>query len=329
MVDRPAISVIVPNRDGLRYLPRAIASVGAAPELEIVVLDDGSTDGSRDWLTHQAQRDSRLRVLVAGGVGPAKSRNLAIGAARGQLLAFLNARDCWHSDKLATQLRLHRANTDLAFSFTDYRDVDADGAELGPGFAAWSGFSARHAGQSAPFVLEGDALAQILAEAVVTTSTVVARTDVVRTLGGFDPDLPSTGAWDLWLRLSARGRVGCVPTVLTDRCITSGGGLPMSGLPMSGLPIPGTAAAGIAAMRAQVLGMHMIAARHAAAAERLNPRAARTFAARLLSADADLAEAADRRWRAAWLRLHAWRQAPSRGATRAAAGALLHAMALV
>ena len=309
MPDRPAISVIIPNRDCLRFLPRAVASVGCGPELEIIVLDDGSTDGSRDWLAAQAQRDPRLRVLVGGGVGPAKSRNLAIGAARGDLLAFLNARDCWYPDKLSFQLRLHHANADLAFSFTDYREVDAGENELAPGFAAWPCFSARHAAQAAAFVLETDALAQIYAETVVTTSTVVAHAELVREMGGFDPDLPGTAAWDLWLRLAARGRVGCVPAVLVDRCA-----------PPQADPVT--------AKRGEVLGMHMIAARHAAAAERLNPRAARTFAARLLSADADLAAAADRRWRAAWLRLHAWRQAPSRGATRAAAGAVLHAMAL-
>jgi len=307
--DRPAISVIIPTRDCLCFLPRAVASVGCAPELEIVVVDDGSTDGSRDWLAAEAQRDCRLRVLVGGGIGPAKSRNLAIGAARGQLLAFLNARDCWHPAKLIFQLRLHHANPALAFSFSGSRKLDADENELAPGFAAWPCFSARHNARAAPFVLETDALAQIYAEPVVVTSTVVARAELVREVGGFDADLPGTAAWDLWLRLAARGRVGCVPAVLVDRCAPP-------------------EADRVSAMRGEVLGMHMIAARHAAAAERLHPRAARTFAARLLSADAELAAAADRRWRAAWLRLNAWRQMPTRGTTRAAAGALLHAMAL-
>jgi glycosyltransferase involved in cell wall biosynthesis len=307
VADRPAVSVIIPNRDSAGSLPRALASVGYAPDIEIVVVDDASTDGSRAWLATEAQRDSRLRVLAGSGGGPAKARNLAIGAARGRLLAFLNARDCWHPDKLSAQLALHRANAELAFSFTDSREVDADGADLGAGFAAWPWFQARYLGQSDPFVLAPDALAQIYAEAVVVTSTVLARADLVRELGGFDPDLPTTEAWDLWLRLAGRGPVGCVPRVLVDRAAQQ---------PQDGA----------GAMRGRVLGMRMIEARHAAAAERLSPRAARVFAARLLNADADLAATADRRWRAAWLRVNAWRQSPNREATRAAAGAVLHAM---
>ena len=309
MADRPAVSVIIPNRDCLRSLPRAIASVDGTQDVEIVVLDDGSTDGSREWLAAEAQRNARLRVLAVSGGGPAKARNLAIGAARGRLLAFLNARDCWHADKLPTQLGLHHANADLAFSFTDYREVDAAGADLGTGFAKWPCFQARYPTRAVPFVLDPDALAQIYAEAVVVTFTVVARADLVRELGGFDPDLPTTEAWDLWLRLAGRGRVGCVPRVLADRAVQHGQG-------------------SAATMRGRVLGMRMIAARHAATAERLNPRAARVFVARLLNADADLAATADRRWRAAWLRLNALRQAPNRQATRVAAGAVLHAMAL-
>lgn len=162
----------------------------------------------------------------------------------------------------------------------------------------------------ADFLLEDDALAQIYAEPVVSTSTVVARTDLVRQLGGFDPDLPTTEDWDLWLRLAAHGRVGCLPQVLVDHTLAP-------------------PEAGAAGARGRVIGMSMIGARHGAAAERLNPRAARIFAARLLNMDADIAVTTNRRWRAAWLRMNAWRQAPSGPATYAAAGAVLHAMALL
>jgi glycosyltransferase involved in cell wall biosynthesis len=294
----------------MAHLPRAIASVGRMADHEIVVLDDGSVDGSRDWLARAAQSDGRLRVLVGPGAGPAKARNMAIGAARGRLLAFLDVDDRWHEGKLQAQLALHRDNPELAFSFTGYRDVSPEGDVLAGGFANCRYFQTRHGGHGTPFVLEDDALAQIYAEPVVETSTVIARTDLVRELGGFDPDLPATEDWDLWLRLAARGRVGCVPQILADHAVQAP-----------------DRAAGMA--RGQVIGMQMIAARHAAAAERLNARAVRIFAARLLNADADLAMQNDRRWRAAWLRMNAWRQSPSRTARRAAAGAVLHAMALL
>ena len=306
MPDRPVVSVIIPSRDCLARLPQAIASVGQVSGAEIVVLDDDSVDGSRDWLGGAAQSDRRLRVLVGPGAGPAKARNMAIGAARGRLLAFLDAEDGWHAGKLEAQLALHRDNPELAFSFTDYRDVDAAGATLATGFAAWPWFRGRHAAQAAAYVLEDDALAQIYAEPMVVTSTVVARTDLVRQLGGFDPTLPSTEDWDLWLRLAARGKVGCVPKVLADHLVH---------------PLAGPN------MRGRVIGMRMIAARHGAVAERLNPKATRIFAARLLSLDAEVAAAANRRWRAAWLRAKAWQQVPNGAMMRAAATALQSAMA--
>ena len=101
----------------------------------------------------------------------------------------------------------------------------------------------------------------------------------MRRLGGFDPTLPSTEDWDLWVRLAACGKVGCVPTVLTDHVVH----------PIAVAPN----------MRGRVIGIRMIA-------ERLNPKALRVFAARLLTLDADVAAAANRRWRAAWLRAKAW-----------------------
>ena len=305
MPDRPVVSVIVPTRDCLARLPAAIASIEGVARTEIVVLDDDSEDGSRDWLARAAQADPRLRVLVGPGAGPAKARNMAISAARGRLLAFLDAEDLWHADKLATQVALHTDNPDLAFSFTDYRDVGADGPVDGSGLVAWPWFHGRHGTNKDTFLLEDDALAQIFAEPLVRTSTVVARTDLVRQLGGFDPSLPATEDWDLWLRLAGRGKVACVPRILAD--------LWLSSAPRQGL-------------RRRVIGIRMIGERHGAAAERLNPRAPRIFSARLLNMEADVAAGADRRWRAAWLRTKAWRQVPNGSSMRAAISALQRAM---
>lgn len=305
MPDRPVVSVIVPTRDRLARLPGAIASIEGVARIEIVVLDDDSEDGSREWLARAAQADPRLRVLVGPGAGPAKARNMAIGAARGRLLAFLDAEDLWHDGKLAAQVALHAANPELAFSFTDYRDVGPDGPVDGSGLVAWPWFHGRYAARNDAFQLDDDALAQIFAEPVVRTSTVVARADMVRQLGGFDPSLPTTEDWDLWLRLAARGKVACLPRVLADHLLP---------------PAPDQG------LRRRVIGMQMIAARHGAAAERLNPRAPRLFAARLLTMEADVAAATDRRWRAAWLRAKAWRQVPSGTSMRAAVSALRQAM---
>ena len=74
----PDVTVVIPTRNALAWLPAAIASIGPDPRVEILVVDDGSTDGSAEWLAQQAAGDARLRVLVGGGDGPSVARNLAI-----------------------------------------------------------------------------------------------------------------------------------------------------------------------------------------------------------------------------------------------------------
>ena len=96
----PDVSIIIPTRNALAWLPAAIASVGADPRVEILVVDDGSTDGSAAWLAQQAAADPRLRVLPGGGDGPSVARNLAIQQAQLTLLQSMTKDDA--SGQVAT-----------------------------------------------------------------------------------------------------------------------------------------------------------------------------------------------------------------------------------
>jgi hypothetical protein len=304
MRDTPAISVIIPSRNALRWLPHALASVGPAQDLEIIVVDDGSTDGTGAFLARVAAEDPRLRVIAGTERGPAAARNRAIAAACAPLVAFLDADDRWRLDKLRMQAALHAERPDLGFSFTDYRHRKPDGRLSGGCLAFWPGFAARHAGRREPFVLGPDGLAQVFAENVVGTSTVIARTDLLRTEGGFDEALSQAEDWDLWLRLAARAPVGCVPVVLAEYLQHRPGNLSRA-----------------AAARARA--MRMVAARHAAAVRALDPAALRACRARLLVAEAEAAVAGGARARAAALRLGAFLLRPSRRLAREFAATLL------
>ncbi len=99
---------------------------------------------------------------------------------------------------------LHHAHPQIGFSFTDCRHVTPAGEDRGGGFAFRPRFHARHGRRKAPFLLGKDGLAQLYAENVVGTLTVIARTDMLCASGGFDETLPSTEDWELWLRLAAR-----------------------------------------------------------------------------------------------------------------------------
>lgn len=307
MPDTPSVSVIIPTRDCLRWLPGAIRSIGSAPDIEIIVFDDGSSDGTSAWLAEAAQSDARIVTMLGTGIGPAKARNLAIAAARAPLLAFLDADDRWLGEKLDLQLATHRKWPEIALSFTDYRHVTELGEDRGPCFAYWPRFHAIARRQARPFVLGGDAMARIYAEPVIGTSTVIARTDLVRAAGGFAEDLPSSEDWDLWLRLASRGQIVCVPTILMDYLMHR----------------PGSETRNL---RTRVLAMRIIGARHRAAASAISRHAVRVFGSRLLAAEAEIAHAEGHDARAAWMFLTAFLRAPSGRALRDALGAARRAV---
>lgn len=303
---QPEFSVVIPSRDALRWLPRAIASIGGAPGVEIIVVDDGSTDGTDAFLAGLARLDPRLRVLAGPGRGAAAARNAGIAAARAPLIAFLDADDRWRLEKLAWQGALHRARPDLGFSFTDYLHRKPDGRLGGGCFAFWPRFGARHVARSEGFDLGADAMAQVYAENVVGTSTVVARTDLLRAVGGFDEALAQAEDWDLWLRLAARAPVGCVPRPLAEYLQHRPGNLSRAGA-------------------ARAAGMRLVAARHAAAVRAQDGGALRACRARLLVAEAEAAQAGGQWLRATGLRLGALALRPSARLAREAAAGLLRA----
>lgn len=299
----PDVSVIIPTFDALAWLPAAIASVGPDPRIEILVVDDGSADGTRDWLARQAADDRRLVVLHSDKGGPSRARNLAIAASRAPLIAFLDADDTWAPGKLDVQLAFHRAHPDLGFSFTDYRHVTTSGESRGGCFEFYPRFARIAAEHQGPFVLD-NALAALFAENVVGTSTVMVRTDLLRQAGGFGVDLLSAEDWDLWLTLAQRAPVGVVPSVLADYLMHRPGNVSNK-------------------MWMRIMAVQAIASRHQAAALRQDPAIRGVLRARLYGARAEVAEASGRRLRAAALRMLALVNQPTRRAMRAVPAALL------
>ncbi len=128
----PAVSIVTPVWNAAVTLAETVASVRAQtfPDWEMLLVDDGSTDGSRALAEGLAAADPRLRVLVqAGNTGAAAARNRAIRAARGRFIAFLDADDLWRPEKLARQVPALQAGQPLVFAA--YRRIAADGRPLG------------------------------------------------------------------------------------------------------------------------------------------------------------------------------------------------------
>jgi glycosyltransferase involved in cell wall biosynthesis len=292
MITRPEVSVIIPTRDALQRLPAAIASIGPHPNLEILVVDDGSTDGTLAWLGELAVADHRVRFMHGSKTGPSRARNLAIGAARSPLVAFLDADDRWLPGKLDAQLALHRAHPEIGFSFTDYRHINTRNQNRGSCFAGWPRFAARFGTAIDSFVLDR-AVATLYAENVVATSTVMARTDLLQQAGGFNTGLASAEDWDMWLTLAGRAPVGVVPHILAEYAMYHPGNV-----------------TGRRDLR--VMAMRVIAERHRARALSEDPAADTGFKACIFAAQAEIAEANGHRLRSVALRIRALAYQPTR-----------------
>ncbi|NKC29523.1 glycosyltransferase family 2 protein [Falsiroseomonas selenitidurans] len=300
MSPQPRLSVVIPARNALRWLPGAIASIGSMAAMEVLVVDDGSEDGTADYLRGIAAGDRRIRPLSTARIGPAAARNAGLAVAQAPLVAFLDADDRWRRGKLAAQMELHRLFPEIGFSFTDHRRFSEDGAELAQGFARCGQFAARHVMRREGFVLEADAQAAIYAEPVVATSTVMARTALLRAVGGFNQQLDRSEDWDLWLHLAACAPVGCLPKPLTDRLVRA---------------VAPEGPEGLARRAAR----RRVAEAYAPSVSLLDEEALRLCRTSQLALEADGAALAGRRVRAAMLRLSAFAQQPSRTMVRAAA----------
>jgi teichuronic acid biosynthesis glycosyltransferase TuaG len=131
MTAAPAFSIVTPVWNGEATLGQTVASVQAQtfPDWEMLLVDDGSTDGSRALAARIAAADPRIRVLVQGAkTGAAAARNRAIRESRGRFIAFLDADDLWRPEKLACQVPVLRAGRPLVFAA--YRRIAADGRPL-------------------------------------------------------------------------------------------------------------------------------------------------------------------------------------------------------
>ncbi len=125
----PTVSVILPVYNGERYLSQALEGIFSQSfrDFEIIAVDDGSTDGSRQIL--EARRD-QIVILSQSNGGPGKARNLGVKHSAGDYLAFLDQDDVWYSHKLETQLEAFGAHPEAGLVFSNVDLVDEEGRLL-------------------------------------------------------------------------------------------------------------------------------------------------------------------------------------------------------
>jgi glycosyltransferase involved in cell wall biosynthesis len=194
----PQVSVILPtyNRDWI--LAEAIDSVLGQryPDLELIVVDDGSTDRTAELL---ASYGERLRHIQQPNRGVSAARNTGIAAARGSLIAFLDSDDLWLPGKVTAQVRYFNTHPHISICQTEEFWI-RKGKRVNP--------KNRHRKAS------GMIFDRSLELCLISPSAVMLRRELLDRVGGFDETLPACEDYDLWLRISCRYPVGLIDTPL-------------------------------------------------------------------------------------------------------------------
>jgi GT2 family glycosyltransferase len=190
MHQKPLVSVVVPSHNRARLLRRTLQSIlrQRMTDLEVIVIDDGSSD---DTATIAAGADPRMRLLrnsTSGGVS--KARNRGIAEAFGEWVAFCDDDDLWSPEKLARQLEAAE-NAHREWAYAGDVNVDDTLRIL--------------SGGPPPSPDEVIALLPRWNPVASGGSNVIVRSRVLAKVGGFDPTLRRTEDWDLWIRIARTG----------------------------------------------------------------------------------------------------------------------------
>ena len=206
-VSVPAVSVLMPVYNGAPWVRDAVASVLAqtAGDLELIAIDDGSTDGTRDLLA--GVKDRRLRVTRQARAGLTPALNRALAVARAPLVARLDADDVARPERLGRQRAFLDAHADVGLLGTGAREIDAEGREV--------------AVIRPP---EDDATIRrvLIRRNPFVHSSIMMRRTVVERAGGYDETLPVAQDYDLWMRMSRLARLANLPEPLVVRRLVPG-----------------------------------------------------------------------------------------------------------
>ena len=197
--DAAVVSVVIPTYNQASYLGECIDSVLAQSygPIEIVVVDDGSTDTTPDVLTRY---DGRIRSIRQQNQGAASALNHGIAASRGAYVCWLSSDDAFAPDKIARQVAAFAADPSLGLSFTGFDTVDADGRFK----ADRSDIPWRHP----------DLLVSVFWANPINGSTVMMPREVIDDIGPFDETLRADVDAEMWFRVLERYPAAHIPGVL-------------------------------------------------------------------------------------------------------------------
>ena len=199
----PLVSTIIPTFNRRGIVTRAIESAltQTYKDQEIIVVDDGSTDGTCEHL--QATYGAKIRVLTQKNAGVSAARNAGMRASTGSLIALLDSDDEWEPTKLVKQVAFLRDHSDFGMILTDVRRVDGAGQTIDI-------FRRREVIRQ-----DGDVFADVLVNPSLVPASAVFRRAVFEQTGGFDESLNTAEDIDFHLRVAADFKIGVLEESLT------------------------------------------------------------------------------------------------------------------
>ncbi|MCX7824571.1 MAG: glycosyltransferase [Verrucomicrobiae bacterium] len=197
---KPLVSVIIPTHNRKRLLAEAVDSVLAQTvrDLEVIVVDDGSTDGTGDSVRERYDREPRVRYIWQANAERAVARNRGITAAQGEFLAFLDSDDAWLPQKLEKQLPLFTQDSAVDLVHSGYAIIDEKGVKV------------------RDFVLNegvaGDIFLDMIHQNQVGSPTAIVRRRAIERAGVFcvNPALLTFEDWEFWTRVCYRSRAAYI-----------------------------------------------------------------------------------------------------------------------
>lgn len=203
----PSVSVIIPTYNRGAAIASTIDSVLAqsiVDEVEIIVIDDGSTDDTLTFLQIEYSKYAQIQIISQQNAGVAAARNRGLKEAQGEYIAFLDHDDIWLPSKLEKQRQVFQKRPEVGVVYSHWQD--------------FTGEQTTNTIDNSALVRKtpvGNVYRQLLQwNFIVSMSVPLVRTSLLREVGGFDAAVAPNDDWDLWLRLARKTSFECVPETL-------------------------------------------------------------------------------------------------------------------
>lgn len=219
MHNGPLVSAVIPTFNRTRQTMAAVESVLAQtyPNVEVIVVDDGSRDGSgkvvEEFVNQKASAGHHVTFLSQRNQGASIARNTGIGAAQGKYIGFLDSDDIWLPEKLEWQLKaLEELKDESCACVTDAHLVDGAGLDRGS-------FESQGKHYRQAIGIEQNATKSLARSFCFWVSSLVVRAETIRQIGGFNPRISFVEDRDIFFRLSLVTSIAYVNRLLirTDR----------------------------------------------------------------------------------------------------------------